>query len=197
MSAAEAGLPLAIGFGRDVGRRALAFDQIADAARVIDFVRQHDGARIKAIEQRECGWCVVRLSRCQTGPDGQALSIDDRVYRRRESAPGATETMISTPPFLRSQLAGAPGCKRCRSSVCRRRKRLLSRPSAGLTSPPVASARNGCSRSSSARSVPAGLATAHPNAASRRCRSATAGHRRAAHPSAGGIGSASLISRAL
>ena len=96
---AEAGLPLAVGLGRDVGHRALAFDQVTDAARVIGFVGEHDGARFEPVEQGQRGRRVVRLTRCQAEPDGQASPIDDRVDLGRETAPRATKTMISTPLF--------------------------------------------------------------------------------------------------
>lgn len=45
---------------------------------------------------------------CQTEPDRETLSIDDRVDLGRETPTGATETMISIPFFLQSQPAGAP-----------------------------------------------------------------------------------------
>lgn len=96
---AEAGLPFAIGLGGNIGHRALAFDQVADAARVIRLVAKNDGARLKAVEQPECGRGIVRLARCQAEPDRETLPIDDRVDLGRETAPGATETMISTPLF--------------------------------------------------------------------------------------------------
>ncbi len=96
---AEAGFSLAISLGRDVGHRALPFDQVADAARVIGFVGKHDGARFELVEQGQRGRRVVSLTRRQTEPYGQALPVDDRVDLGRETAPGATETMISTPLF--------------------------------------------------------------------------------------------------
>lgn len=56
---AEAEFPLAIGFGRYVGNRALRLDQIADAIGVISLVRQNDSARIETIKQAESGGAVV------------------------------------------------------------------------------------------------------------------------------------------
>ena len=96
---AEAGFPLTIGFGWDVGHRALAFDQVADASCVVGFVGQHDGARLEPVEQGQRGRRVMRLARCQAEPDRQALPVNDCVDLGRETAPGATETMISTPLF--------------------------------------------------------------------------------------------------
>ena len=96
---AEAGLPLAIGLGRNIGHRTLPFNQVTDATRVIGLVGEHDGARFEPVEQGQRGWCIVRLARCQAEPDGQALPVDDRVDLGRETAPRATETMISTPLF--------------------------------------------------------------------------------------------------
>lgn len=96
---AEARLPLAIGFGRDVGDRALTLDQVADAARIIGFVAKHDRARLKLVEQLERGRCVVRMACRQAEPEGQALPIDDCMDLGGETAPGATQAMISTPLF--------------------------------------------------------------------------------------------------
>jgi hypothetical protein len=42
---------------------------------------------------------IVRLTRAQAEPERQALLVDDRMDLGREIAPGATETMISTPLF--------------------------------------------------------------------------------------------------
>ena len=42
---------------------------------------------------------IVRLARRQAEPDREPLGIDDRVELGRETAPRATETMISTPLF--------------------------------------------------------------------------------------------------
>lgn len=96
---AEARLPFAIGFGRDVGHRALGLDQITDAIGIISLVGEYDGARCKAIKQAVRGGSVVGLAWCQAEPDRESLRIDERVDLGRETAPGATETMISTPLF--------------------------------------------------------------------------------------------------
>ena len=95
----EARPPLAIGLGGDIGHRALAFDQIANATRIIGFVRKHDGARLEPVEQGQRGGRVVRLARRQAEPDREPLAVDDRVDLGGETAPGATQTMISTPLF--------------------------------------------------------------------------------------------------
>ena len=102
----EAGFPLAVRLGRDVGHRALAFDQVADGVTVIRLVAQHDRARFESVEEYQRSGCVVRLACRQAEPDRETLPIDDRVDFGRETAPAATETMIST-PLLRSQPAGA------------------------------------------------------------------------------------------
>lgn len=96
---AEAGLPLAIGLGRDIRHCALCFDQVADGVAVIGFVREHNGARIKPVEQCQRSRCIMRLARTQAEPEREALPIDERVDLGREAASGATETMISTPLF--------------------------------------------------------------------------------------------------
>ena len=96
---AEAGFPFAIGFGRDVGHRALRLDQVANAIGVISLVGQNDGARIETIKQAERGGSVVGLAGGQAEPDWETLSIDNGVDLGREAAAGATETMISTPLF--------------------------------------------------------------------------------------------------
>jgi hypothetical protein len=96
---AEARLPLAVGFGRDIGHRPLRLDQVADGIAVVGLVGKHDGARFEPVEQPERGWCVVRLACGQAEPERKALPVDERVDFGRETAPGATETMISTPLF--------------------------------------------------------------------------------------------------
>ncbi len=96
---AEARLPYTIALGRDVGRGALLLDQRADAVGIVGLVRKDDGARPEAIEQLVCDLSVVRLAGGQAEPERKALRIDDRVDLGRETAPGATETMISTPLF--------------------------------------------------------------------------------------------------
>ena len=96
---AEAGFPFAVGFGWNVGHRALRFDQIADAVGVISFVGEHDGARIETVKQAERGGTVMGLAGGQAEPDREALGIDDGVDLGREATPGATETMISIPLF--------------------------------------------------------------------------------------------------
>lgn len=96
---AEAGFPFAIGFGGDVGHGALGLDHAADAIGVIGFVGQDDGTRIEAIEQFVRGRSIMRLTRCQAEPDREPLSIDDRVDFGRETASGATETIILIPLF--------------------------------------------------------------------------------------------------
>ncbi len=98
-SFAEAGLPLAVGLGRDIRHRALCFDQVADGVAVIGLVGEHNGARIEPVEQRQRSGCIMRLARTQAEPEREALPIDERVDFGREAAPGATETMISTPLF--------------------------------------------------------------------------------------------------
>jgi hypothetical protein len=96
---AEARFPFAIGFGRDVGNRALRLDQVSYAIGVISFVGEDDGSRIETVKQAERCRSVVGLTRRQTEPDREALGVDDRVDLGREPASGATETMISIPLF--------------------------------------------------------------------------------------------------
>lgn len=95
----EAGPPLAVGLGRDVGNSALALDQVADGVAVISLVAEYDGARFEPVEQVQCGRRIMRLTRRQAEPERQALPVDDRVDLGRETASRATETMISTPLF--------------------------------------------------------------------------------------------------
>lgn len=95
----EAGPPFAVGLGRDVGHRALGFDQVADGVAVIGLVAEDYGARFEPVEQRQRGGRVVRLRCRQAEPEMQALPVDGRVDLGREASQGATETMISTPHF--------------------------------------------------------------------------------------------------
>ena len=96
---AEAGLPLAVGLGGDVGHRALRLDQVADGVAVIGLVTEHNRARCEPVEQGQRGRCVVGLTRAQAEPERETLPVDDRVDLGREPASGSTETMISTPLF--------------------------------------------------------------------------------------------------
>ena len=96
---AEAGLPFAIGFGRNVRHRALRLDQVADAVGVIGFVGQDNGAGIEAIQQPIRRRSVMRLTCCQAEPDRQPLRIDKRVDPGRETTSGATEAEIQIPLF--------------------------------------------------------------------------------------------------
>ena len=83
---AEAGLPLAVAFGRDVGRGALVLDQFSDAVSVVGFVGQHDGARTKMVKQPVGDLPVVCLPCGQAEPDREPLGIDDDVDLGREAA---------------------------------------------------------------------------------------------------------------
>jgi hypothetical protein len=96
---AKAWLPFAVGLCRDVRHGALGFDQVADAVCIISLVGKHDGARFEPVKQVVRGRGIVRLASRQAEPHGQALASDERVDLGRETAPRATETMISTPLF--------------------------------------------------------------------------------------------------
>ena len=84
---AEAGLPLAVAPGRDVGRSTLFLYQLSDAVGVVGLVREHDGARAEVIQQAICDLPVVRLPRGQAEPDREALRVNDDVDLGREPAP--------------------------------------------------------------------------------------------------------------
>ena len=84
---AEAWFPFAIGFGRNVGDRALGLDEVADAIGIIGFVREYDGALIETVEQMICRWPIMRLICCQAEPDREPLRVDDCVDFGREAAP--------------------------------------------------------------------------------------------------------------
>jgi hypothetical protein len=110
-SLAEAGLPAAIGLGRDVGRRPLVLDQRTDAVGIIGFVGEDDGARAEMVEQTIGDLAVVRLPGRQAEPDREPLGIDDDVDFGGEAAPRATETRIWTPLFA------VAACWRSRTEV--------------------------------------------------------------------------------
>lgn len=96
---AEAGLPLSIGFGRDVGRSALFLDQRADAIGIVGLVGEHDHVRSKVVEQIVRDLAIMCLASSQIEADREALRIDDGMDFGCEPASGATETMISIPLF--------------------------------------------------------------------------------------------------
>ncbi|KFD28027.1 hypothetical protein IH86_11400 [Sphingobium yanoikuyae] len=60
---AEAGFPFSIGFGRNIRRSSLLFDQCANAVGIVGFISEHDGARPEMVEQRVRDLPVMRLSR--------------------------------------------------------------------------------------------------------------------------------------
>lgn len=84
---AEAGLPSAVAFRRDVGRGALFLDQLTDTVGIIRLVREHDGARAKVVEQRIGDLPVVCLPGGQAEPDREPLRVDDNVdFGRKPTA---------------------------------------------------------------------------------------------------------------
>ena len=83
---AEAGLPLSIGFYRDIGHRALLFDQRADAVSIIRLVREYDHMWPEMIEQFVCDLTIMYLPSGKAELDGEALGIDDRVDFGRNAA---------------------------------------------------------------------------------------------------------------
>jgi hypothetical protein len=104
---AEARLPAPVALRRDIGRRALILDQLADAIGVVGLVGQHDGSRAEMIEEAIGDLAAVRLPSGQAEPDREALGIDDDVDFGRKPASGASETMIWT-PFCRRGLLMRP-----------------------------------------------------------------------------------------
>ena len=83
---AEAGFPLTVALGRDVGRGTLVLDQLADAVGVVGLVGQHDGARAELVEQLVGDLAVMGLSSGQAEPDREALCVDADVDLGREPA---------------------------------------------------------------------------------------------------------------
>ena len=59
---AEAAFPAAVGFGRDVGDRALLFDDVADAVAVVAAIGVNDAAHRQACQQQLARLAVGRLS---------------------------------------------------------------------------------------------------------------------------------------
>jgi hypothetical protein len=62
---AETGFSFAIGFGRDVGRRALFLDQRADAVGIVGLVGKHDHVRPEMVAQFVGSLPVMRLPSSQ------------------------------------------------------------------------------------------------------------------------------------
>lgn len=83
---AEAGLPLSVALGRDVGHRALVLDQLSDAIGIVRFVRYHDGARAEVVEQLIGDLPVVCLPGGQAEPAREALRVDNDVDLGGEAA---------------------------------------------------------------------------------------------------------------
>jgi hypothetical protein len=95
----EAGLPFAIGLGRDVGQRAMVFDLTPDSVGVVALVRMHDIAIWKTVEQRRASAAIRDLAAGQQESERAALSIGQRVDLGRATASRAANGLIFLPPF--------------------------------------------------------------------------------------------------
>jgi hypothetical protein len=90
----EAGLPFAIGLGRDVGQRAVVFDLTPDSVGVVALVRMHDIAIWKTVEQRRASAAIRDLAAGQQGSERAALSIGQRADLGRATASRAANGLI-------------------------------------------------------------------------------------------------------
>jgi hypothetical protein len=95
----EAGLPFAIGLGRDVGQRAVVFDLTPDSVGVVALVRMHDIAIWKTVEQRRASAAIRDLAAGQQESERAPLSIGQRVDLGRATASRAANGLIFSPLF--------------------------------------------------------------------------------------------------
>ncbi len=92
---AEAAFPALVGLGRDVGDRALLFDEVADAVAVIGPVGVDDAAHRQAHQQRLTGLAVGRRSRRHQEGERSFLAVDDGVDLGVAPAPADADRAVS------------------------------------------------------------------------------------------------------
>ena len=103
---AEAAFPAAVGFGRDVGDRALLFDEVADAVAVIGAVGVDDAARRQVRQQPYARLAVGRLSGRQQEGERSPLAVGDGMDLGVASASADADRLGARPPF-------PPAAERC------------------------------------------------------------------------------------
>ncbi len=95
----KAAFPAAVGFGRDVGDRALLLDEITDGVAVIGLVGEHDGARRKVIQQHISGATVGDIAGRQQEAERPAFTVGERVELAVAAAPADADRLAARPPF--------------------------------------------------------------------------------------------------
>ena len=103
---AEAAFPAPVTLGRDVGDRALLFDQVADAVAVISPVGMDDAARRQLVQQLLGRLAVGGLPRRQQEGERPPLAIGEGVDLGVASAPADPDRLKARPPF-------PPAAERC------------------------------------------------------------------------------------
>lgn len=146
---------MAIGFGRDIGDRALPLDQIADRIAVLGPVGKHDGVRRQIVEQPIGGAAVDHLTSGQQETERPAFAAGARMELAVAAAPADPGRLGERPPF-------PPPAERCAFMWVLSIKTSARGPPAAakamntsLPPPSPPSARTGCRASCTAHSMPA------------------------------------------
>jgi hypothetical protein len=95
----EAVLPFAVGFGRDVRRRAPLLDLAADGVGVVAFVGVQDVAIWELFKQQGARCAVGDLAAGEHEGERSAVGVGQRVDFRRAPAARAADGLIFLPPF--------------------------------------------------------------------------------------------------
>ncbi len=103
---AEAAFPAPVGFGRDVGDRALLLDYVADAVAVVSAIGVNDAAHRQACQQQFARLAVGCLSGRQQEGERSSLAVGDGVNFGVAPAPADTDRLGARPPF-------PPAAERC------------------------------------------------------------------------------------
>ena len=103
---AEAAFPAPVALGRDVGDRALLFDQVADSVAVISPVGVDETAWPQSDQQMLGRLAVGGLARCQQEGERSALTVGNGMDLGVASAPADPDRLGLRPPF-------PPAAERC------------------------------------------------------------------------------------
>ena len=117
---AEARLPFAVGFGRNVGNGALCLDQVADAVGVIGLVAEHDGAWGKAIKEGGTSGRTAmpnRFWKAAPPPAGDMEAWRRLLPHGRQARPGPHDCLTLCARDRRRALAYLRVKQACRTAI--------------------------------------------------------------------------------
>ena len=114
----EAVLPLAIGFGRNVGDRAAPLDSPAYCVRVCNPCPRAGFGKARAAPKVPRPLAIGDLAACECQRERTALCVCRRMDFGRPSPARATDRLVFLPPFRRKPSDG-PSRRSCRSRLAR------------------------------------------------------------------------------